>query len=313
MKNKIINNLSELGKLLDLDLVNDPSVINPKNFHLKAPADFAAKITKNNRHDPLLLQILPTADENNDFSGFSPDPLQENSHMPINGLLHKYQGRALLLLTAHCPINCRFCFRRYQRSAIENWPEVLAYLQQNEIEEIILSGGEPLAWNNQKLVWLLQKLGKINSIARIRIHSRMPIVMPQRFDKKLISLLSGLKNMQMVLVVHCNHPQEIDSKTIKLLKTLNAKNIKLLSHTVLLKGINDESKILSNLSRKLFAVGVNPYYLHLLDRVKGSAHFNIPETMAKNLIAEMAQELSGYLVPKLVRDDPFSPAKIVIG
>jgi|GEM_PF-18490 len=320
-----LENIADFVDMIDLLSVHDCDGI----FHhypLKVPRSLVMRMRKCDRNDPLLLQILPrflelvvgesiTVPRSKDVSGepqYTIDPLQENSFSPIRGLLHKYHGRVLLLLTQNCPINCRFCFRRHLRQQVEDWSRVFAYLECDfTITEVILSGGEPLLWPDKKIAKLLQQLSAIGHIKRIRIHSRMPIVVPERVTSNLIDALGAVNTVtghsNLTLVIHCNHPQEIDEDVVQALKKLrrgvNGNGITLLNQSVLLKGINDSADVLVTLSEKLFASGVLPYYLHLLDRVSGSAHFNVDENEAKILLAQMMQRLSGYLVPKLVRDN----------
>lgn len=300
------------------------------SFPFKVPRAFAQRIQPHNSRDPLLLQVLPQSQELIATEGYSIDPLREcEEHSPLPGVLHKYRGRVLLLITADCPINCRFCFRRHpetrQHIPAVAWPRVLEYLESDaSINEVILSGGEPLVWQDEELVRLLQRLAAIRHITRLRIHSRMPLLVPTRITAALSAALHALP-LPLVVVLHCNHAQEIDDEVVCALARLRCassgsggsagagnnsnsdsnivtSNITLLSQTVLLKGINNDAATLAALSEKLFAAGVLPYYLHLLDKVQGAAHFAVGEEEAKNLMMQLRQRLSGYLVPRLMRD-----------
>jgi len=277
----------DLGELIDDDC---------KDFPLLVPESFLFRIKPNDKKDPLLLQILPTKHENKNVSGFNKDPLEERKSSPLPGLIHKYHGRVLLLVTDQCAINCRFCFRRHAREKVSNWQKVFSYIKNdNSIDEVILSGGDPLMLPPKKLKEMLGKLSSINHVKRIRVHSRMPIVMPERVDAKLLRAKKPV-----VLVVHCNHPNEINNEVAKKLKLFRKYNIPVFNQSVLLKNINDSASILVDLSEKLFAVGVVPSYLHTLDKVKGAAHFYVNLEEAKKIYGKMQKRLSGYLVPKLV-------------
>ena len=291
----MITSLKKVSESLNLDLDDiTGKVFN--DFPLQIPKSFLSRIKPNDRKDPLLLQILPTEYENKNVTGFNKDPLQENKYSPISGLIHKHQDRVLLLVTDHCAINCRFCFRRYFREKLSDWEKVFSYIESNIlINEVVLSGGDPLMLTSKKLREILDRLNSIDHIARIRIHSRLPIVMPDRIDSKLLQ-----NKKPIILVVHCNHPNEINKEVAKKLKLLKKKNITIFNQSVLLRNINDSADILISLSEKLFACGVLPYYLHMLDKVKGSAHFYVNLDRAKKIYHIMKARLPGYLVPKLV-------------
>lgn len=284
-----------------------------KNYQLAVPKIFIDRMQPENINDPLLRQILPTRAELENRSNYSADPLEEKNYSPIPGLLHKYYGRALILVTNSCPINCRFCFRRHLRDAIKpDFTAILQYLKKNQsIKEIILSGGDPLILDDAKLSKLIAKLSSISHLKRLRIHSRIPIVLPKRITTKLVHKLSNHK-LQTVLVIHCNHANEIDRNVIEALQKIKKANIAILNQSVLLKGVNDTVESLINLSEKLFANGVQPYYLHMLDKVIGASHFEVSDKKAKALLKALAEKLPGYLVPKLVRDDHNSNSKTIL-
>jgi len=310
--NDIITNINELSQLLilDKDKIQLPSTI--KNFPLQAPYDFIGKIVPKNINDPLLLQILPQKDEEKIFNNYSFDPLQEKKYSPIQGIVHKYPNRILLITTNNCFINCRFCFRRFCKDYIQDWSRVLNYISEHTTTtEVILSGGDPLSLSDNKIQKIISQLADIPHLKSLRIHTRAPIVYPMRIVPKLLDALTSSR-FTPVVVVHCNHPNEIDNKVTNAIKLLKSVGIPLYNQSVLLKGINDNAKILANLSEKLFALGIQPYYLHLLDKVMGTQHFDVDINTAKKLLQQMMLILPGYLVPKLVYDDPNMATKVMI-
>ncbi|MEJ2143134.1 MAG: EF-P beta-lysylation protein EpmB [Gammaproteobacteria bacterium] len=269
--------------------------------------------------DPLLLQVLPIHLEFEEQpDAYSEDPVGDLDAMPIPGLLHKYHGRVLLITTPACAIHCRYCFRRhypYQDAHYrpEFWQDALNYIQSDEtIEEVILSGGDPLSLSNQRLTGLLEQLATINHLKRLRIHSRFPVVLPERVDVELLTLLTS-SHLQTVMVIHCNHAQELDHEVIKGLQRITATGIRILNQAVLLKGINDDVHVLKHLSESLFEAGVLPYYLHQLDKVSGAAHFAVPAEQAIEFERELRQLLPGYLVPRLVIEQAGKPSKLPLG
>ena len=276
-------------------------------FPFRAPHPFIDRMTKGDPRDPLLLQVLPVAEETQDVPGFVQDPLEEKEASPVSGVLHKYSGRALLLVSGVCAIHCRYCFRRHFPYAEHELTgsrldAAVDYLRRDEsISEVILSGGDPLSASDRYLSRLCERLAAIPHLEWLRVHSRVPIVLPRRIDRKLIGWLTGTR-LKPVMVVHCNHPAEIDDAVTKGLAKLRAARVPLFNQAVLLRGVNDSADTLCALSRSLFAAGVTPYYLHLLDPVAGAAHFEVPPEEAKRLVREVADRLPGYLVPKLVRE-----------
>lgn len=314
---QVITDIDELCAILDIERRQLPNHEMLNNFPLRVPRSFVDRMEKNNPNDPLLLQILPRAKELLDVVGFNKNPLQEDKANPARGLLHKYHGRVLLLLSGGCAINCRYCFRRYfpyekNTPGIEGWESVFDYIRRdNSIEEIILSGGDPLIVKDNVLQQLTKKLETVSHINRLRIHTRLPVVIPERITKALITCLRETR-LQAVIVLHCNHPREIDARVIGAIHKLRHDNIVLLNQSVLLRHINDNVSVLSELSKRLFMCGVLPYYLHLLDPVQGSAHFYVSEERAKAVVWQLSQQLPGYLIPKLVREMPGAPAKVVI-
>ncbi len=286
------------------------------HFALRVPRAFADKMQPGDINDPLLQQVLSVQQENLSVKGFVSDPLQEQeNHQP--GLLHKYHGRVLLLLTGSCAVNCRYCFRRhfpYQTSSKEsdNLQANLDYIATHvEISEVILSGGDPLLLSDSKLSKLISQLDAIPHLRHLRIHSRLPIVIPDRLTEQLSRLLNSSR-LTTTLVIHANHANEIDLKTGRLLQQLVQSGTNVLNQSVLLKGINDSVSVLSDLSRQLSHYQILPYYLHLLDPVEGAAHFDCNKTQARQIMQELRAQLPGYLVPRLAMEEPNQPYKTLI-
>jgi len=313
-----IKDASELLTLLELPM--DALALSQQSagqFPLRVPRSYVARMRKGDPDDPLLRQILPLHAEELEFTGYHSDPVGDLDAMPLPGLLHKYHGRVLLITTGACGIHCRYCFRRHfpygdANPAPGTWRTALDYIAADHtITEVILSGGDPLALPDHRLAELADQLGAIPHIKRLRIHSRLPIVLPERIDAALMEWLSA-SPLQKVMVVHANHPNEIGEDAVRALRDLQACNVTVLNQAVLLRGVNDSADILSALSESLFTTGVLPYYLHLLDKVKGAAHFDVSETSAVRLITTLQNRLPGYLVPRLVRETAGTPAKIPV-
>lgn len=287
-----------------------------KLFAVRVPKPFAAKMEKGNRNDPLLLQAMSHQSEFLHVEGFVPDPLEEQ-HSPAPNILHKYHNRLLFMLKNSCAINCRYCFRRHFpyneiKSSKETWRQGLAYIATHqELEEIILSGGDPLMAKDQEIDWILTELEKIPHIKTVRIHSRLPVVIPNRITTELCERLSQSR-LNVVLVTHINHANEIDEIFNHKMSMLKRASVTLLNQSVLLKNINDNAHTLNELSNKLFAYGILPYYLHLLDKVEGASHFYISDKEAIKIYQELQKITSGYLVPKLAREIAFEPNKTLV-
>ena len=277
------------------------------SFPLRVTEGFKNRIINGDVQDPLLRQILPLNEEDQDHPDFSIDPLAEYARQPVPGLLHKYHGRALLVVTGACAIHCRYCFRRhfpYQDSnpASNQWQSALDYLaHDHSISEIILSGGDPLTLSDERLSGLAEALAEIPHIKRLRIHTRIPIVLPERIVDSLVDWLTGTR-LKPVVVVHVNHANELDHSVIPAIEKLKNAHIPLLNQSVLLKGVNDSVPALTTLSERLFDLGILPYYLHMLDPVKGTAHFAVDDVQAQAIMQGLQDTLPGYLVPKLVRE-----------
>ncbi len=278
-----------------------------RQFPLRVPRGFVARMQRGNPHDPLLLQVLPLGMELEETLGFSADPVGDMASKVAAGILHKYEGRVLLIATGACGIHCRYCFRRHfpygeETASQQHWQNTVdAIRADTSIREIILSGGDPLTLNDRRLRQLTDALQAIPHVTRLRIHSRQPVVLPERVDAGLLDWLRSIP-LQTVMVLHVNHAQEIDESVINVCRLLREAGVTLLNQAVLLKGINDSVTALSALSESLFVAGVLPYYLHLLDRVQGAAHFEVSEQQAVKLMRELLTMLPGYLVPRLVRE-----------
>jgi EF-P beta-lysylation protein EpmB len=289
------------------------------DFPLRIPHSYIARMRHGDPRDPLLRQVLATSAERLSVPGFVADPLEEQAAREVPGLLHKYQGRALLVTTGACAVHCRYCFRRHydygadlDDAAGARWaPAIERVAQDKSLDELILSGGDPLSLGNARLAQLLQRLREIPHLRRIRIHTRTPVVLPARVDAGLLNALSPLSS-RLTIVVHANHPAELDASTAAALRQLKEHCTALLNQSVLLAGINDDVATLSELSMRLFETGVLPYYLHQLDPVAGAAHFEVSDTRALALHAALAAALPGYLLPRLVRELPGASGKTAL-
>jgi L-lysine 2,3-aminomutase len=301
------------------ELQLDPSLLPAaqlaiQQFPLLLPRDYLARMRVGDPNDPLLRQVLPVGEELQLVPGFSADPLAETACGPVAGMLHKYHGRVLLVTTGACAVHCRYCFRRH--FAYDElprgkawWAEAVAYIAaDSSISEVLLSGGDPLTLPDSQLAALAKELEQIPHLQRLRLHTRLPIVLPNRVDRSLITWLTGSR-LQPVVVVHANHPAEISPNVVAACRRLRDAGVTVLNQSVLLAGINDNSQTLTQLSQRLFAAGVLPYYLHVLDHVAGAAHFLIDDVRACKIHAEMAAQLPGYLVPRLVREEPGQAGK----
>jgi EF-P beta-lysylation protein EpmB len=284
------------------------------DFPLRVPESYVARIRPGDPADPLLRQVLPTAPEGKLATGYALDPVGDRAALVAPGLLRKYRGRALLIVTGACPVHCRYCFRRHfpyagtgaSRGA---WDGALAALAADpSVDEVILSGGDPLSLADDRLATLVDRIAALPHVRRLRVHTRMPVVLPARVDDALLGWIAASR-LRPVVVLHANHPHELDGEVAAAAARLAGAGATLLNQSVLLRGVNDEAATLAALSERLFDLGVLPYYLHQLDRVAGAAHFEVTDTRARELLTELRGRLPGYLVPRLVREEPGAPGK----
>ncbi len=302
----------------------DPALAAPARaasagFGLRVTRSYLARMRRGDANDPLLRQVLPLADELRESPGYDADPLQEHEATRAPGLLQKYAGRALLITTQACAIHCRYCFRRefpysaQQEAAEQGATRFRAALDtiagDDSIEEVILSGGDPLSLSDARLAKITDAIAGIPHVQRIRVHTRQPIVLPSRVDGGLLAWIRGIRRPT-VFVLHTNHAHELDDEVRAACAKLRSAGVALLNQSVLLRGVNDDVDTLANLSRVLVDAGVLPYYLHLPDRVRGTAHFDVAEAEARRLVEALSTRLSGYLVPRLVREVPGAPYKV---
>ena len=310
-----ISSPAELLQQLELGHLLDNYVDNKPDFRLRVPQAYLSKIKKGDAKDPLLLQILPTIAEK-ELTG-AIDPVGDLEAMPSSGLLHKYHGRALIISTAACAIHCRYCFRRHfpysdAQALSSQWPATLDYLKQHdEIQEVILSGGDPLVLDDEKLKSLCDDLEKIPHLKWLRIHTRLPVVLPSRINPSLLEWLQNSR-FSITMVIHANHANELGNDEQIALRALQSANITLLNQSVLLKNINNQTDTLIDLSHRLHECGVIPYYLHLLDQVRGGLHFDVNSVKALQIIDNMRIKLPGYLIPRLVTEEKGQSSKTAI-
>ncbi|MFT6152795.1 MAG: EF-P beta-lysylation protein EpmB [Bermanella sp.] len=314
-----ITSPEELLKVLNIP----PNYLNgaqsgAKEFAIRVPMAFINRMEKGNINDPLLRQVLPLAEETQlPPDGFVLDPLEENISNATPGIIHKYKGRVLLITNGTCAVNCRYCFRRHfpyedNRLNTDEWTQALDYIRvRPDINEVILSGGDPLTNNDQRLFSLISAIENIPHITRLRIHTRLPIVIPDRITHALVKRLSG-SSLAIVMVVHVNHANELGEDVANALHLVHKAGIHLLNQSVLLKGVNDSVDSLIALSERLFTCHILPYYLHLLDPVIGAHHFDISKEKALSLVADILTELPGFLVPKLVQEIPGKASKTAV-
>jgi EF-P beta-lysylation protein EpmB len=308
---------SSPGQLLE-DLGLAPDAVGlaaeaARHFSFRVPRPFASRMVAGDPDDPLLRQVLPRGEELVEAPDFVTDPVGDRSAQRSPALLHKYSGRGLLMLTGGCAINCRYCFRREFPYAdavgsvrLEAAVEVLR--EDTSLTEVILSGGDPLLWEDSRLASLIDGLEAIPHLSRLRIHTRLPVVLPQRVTPALCDRLAGSR-LSCAVVLHANHPRELDGEVAAACADLRRSGITLLNQAVLLRGVNDDCAVLAMLSERLFALGVLPYYLHLLDRVRGASHFEVSEERALELYRALHARLPGYLLPRLAREEPGAPGK----
>lgn len=290
-----------------LGLVGQVRLSMSQPFKTLVPQALVSRMCYGDPNDPILRQVLPLLAEENIQSDYSDDPLAEATFTPTKGLLHKYHNRVLLVANGACAVHCRYCFRRsfdysQHRHNQASWQSVFDYIRDhNEIDEVILSGGDPLMHGDDYIAYLLAQIADIAHVQRVRIHTRIPVVLPERMTTELIYLLADYAK-PIIMVVHINHPNEIDDEVASVLQALKAIGVTLLNQSTLLKGVNDDVGVLKQLSLKLFENGVMPYYLHVLDKVQGASHYEISDDQARSLHQQLKNTTSGYLVPKLTRE-----------
>lgn len=320
----LIRDPAELCELLELDLgeFRDRHMremeLARQSFELKVPRSYVQRMNSRDLEDPLLLQVLPQGRELLNPPGYQTDPLNEAEAGRAPGIIQKYHGRVLLMVTGVCAIHCRYCFRRHfpyqdHRQSRGEWQQALDAIAGDEsISEVIFSGGDPLAAPDRQLAWFAGQISQIPHVRTLRIHTRLPIVIPDRIDTACLKWL-GQERLRVVMVLHANHPNELDSAVGTASSRLRDNGVVLLNQSVLLKGINDKVETLIDLSEKLFSHGILPYYLHLLDKVAGAGHFDLPRAEALALHSELRDRLPGYLVPRLAQEVPGAGAKQVLG
>ena len=312
------DSITDPRELLDVLGLSDHSATllpaSDTGFAMRVPRGFVARMQFGDPADPLLLQVLPRAAELIDRSGYAADPVGDGRAKVADGVIHKYEGRALLIATGACAINCRYCFRRHfpysdETASASSWHAALAFLRsESSITEVILSGGDPLSLSTSKLAQFTDALTALPQIRRLRIHSRLPIVLPERIDEELLTWLARTP-LQKTFVVHANHGNEIDDSVRAACVRLRSADVTVLNQSVLLRGINDSVVALAHLSEALIDIGVVPYYLHQLDHVRGAAHFEVEDDIARHLVEQLRSRLPGYLVPRLVREVAGEPSK----
>ncbi|MBO1927169.1 EF-P beta-lysylation protein EpmB [Thiomicrorhabdus sp. 6S2-11] len=308
-----VRSSAALLQQLKLDQTLNDKLIDSE-FPYKAPKHFISQIQLADSKDPLLKQILPVEEELRQTEGFSQDPVGDFKKNPQPSLLHKYHGRVLLIASPKCDIHCRYCFRRHfpyeEHTNQRHWQEALNTIaEDNSLHEVILSGGDPMSLSEAAVLKLSQQIEAIAHITTLRIHSRTPVVAPDKAIQNKWLDWAQQSRLNIVIVVHCNHANELSEQTKELFAKYRQAGITLLNQSVLLKGINDSVETLKNLSHKLFAQGILPYYLHQLDKVQGASHFEVSDQQALALHEKLRTKLPGYLVPKLVREISGEPYK----
>nr|WP_244959800.1 EF-P beta-lysylation protein EpmB [Marinomonas primoryensis] len=312
-----LTSLPELVKHLGLsEKLSQQGIEAHQSFKLLVPRPYLSRIEYGNPNDPLLLQILPSAAEMQKVIGYTKDPLEEADHNPQKAIVHKYKRRLLVITTGTCAVNCRYCFRRHfpygdNQLAQAEWQSVIEYLEKHpEVNEVILSGGDPLMMKDALLADKIRLLEALPQIKRLRIHSRLPVVIPARVCDDMLTWINKSR-LDIIMVWHINHANEMDNELAQAAFKLKQAGVTLLNQGVLLKGINDTVDAQVNLSEAVFDAGILPYYMFTLDPVEGAAHFDISIEDAQRLMGKVAAELPGYLVPRLAKEIPGKPAKSV--
>lgn len=308
---KNFTRVEALADYLELTALQRSQLLVKPDFILNVPLRLAQKMAKGTLDDPLVKQFLPTRQEQASHPLFVLDPVKDETFRREPKLLHKYQGRALLLCTSACAMHCRYCFRQnfsYDREDKTFLAELKAIREDDSIHEVILSGGDPLSLSDELLESLFLQLEEMDHVKRIRFHTRFPIGIPERIDESFLRLISA-SSKQFFFVIHCNHPRELDEDIFEHLRALQQLSCVLLNQAVLLKGINDTVSVQEELCELLVNRGIMPYYLHQLDRVQGTAHFEVEEAQGIQLIQDLTKRLSGYAIPRYVREIAGQPNK----
>lgn len=299
--------VDKLCEYLDVDVKDAFSAEAASSFPLFAPRPYVSRIRRGDSSDPLLQQILPHVNEMVEIDGYGVDPLNEANVSTQPGLLQKYTGRVLLVTTGACAIHCRYCFRRHFPYDVvphspDAWePAIDAIRQDPSIEEVILSGGDPLTLVDKSIEWLVRQIEPIDHVARIRFHTRLPIMIPDRVTNDFVELLASTR-LQPLVVLHANHAAEIDGDVVSACQRLRRVGVPLLNQSVLLRGVNDSAELMENLCRRLINIGVIPYYMHQLDQVAGAAHFHVSKQTGLEIIDKLQSRLPGYAVPRYVEE-----------
>ncbi len=314
----VVTDPAELVRLLDLPTDSLPAIRQAARlFGLRIPRSYVQRMPRGNPDNPLLRQYLPTHYELQIQDGYTSDPVGDMQALRSPGLLQKYHGRALLVMTGACAVHCRYCFRRHfpygdNAPLHADWERALDHIRQDDsISEIILSGGDPLSLSDRRIESVISQLDAIPHIQRLRIHTRLPVIIPQRITPDLVRIVSGMR-LKLIVVLHVNHADEIDVPLGNAVNKLHMAGGTLLNQSVLLRGINDESTVLAQLSEQLFHIGVMPYYLHVLDKVQGASHFDLPMSRIKIIMNELRVLLPGYLVPRVVREESGAKSKLAL-
>jgi lysine 2,3-aminomutase len=306
-----LQNFTCWKKLAEFLQIDTASILKNPRFPLNLPRRLAEKIQKKCLDDPILRQFLPSIQETDTMAGYMADPVGDKLARKAGKLLHKYQGRALLLVSSSCAMHCRFCFRQnfsYEREVKGFEKELALIKEESSLTEIILSGGDPLSLSNAQLTGLIEELSSIPHIKRLRFHTRFPIGIPERIDEEFLKTLKSTR-LQVYFLVHVNHPKELDADIVEALKNIGRLGIPLMTQTVLLRGVNDSVATLKELFETLVDSGITPYSLNLLDRVRGAHHFEVTEEEGKRLLAEVAKTVSGYAMPRFVKEEAGKPSK----
>lgn len=304
----------KLADYLELSEKQREQIYVHPNFSLNLPLRLARKIKKGTFEDPILRQFLPTTEEKKPVSGYTSDPVGDLSARKSSRLLHKYQGRALLLFSSACAMHCRYCFRQnfdYAIQKLDFEKEIKIIAEDPSIKELILSGGDPLSMPNRAFSELFEQLKLIPHLKHIRFHTRFPIGIPERLDSEFINILTQ-KRFKIWFIIHCNHASELDSDVLNALKNVQEAGAVILNQAVLLRGVNDSVETLYELASKLFDNGILFYYLHQLDKVKGAAHFEVPINEGMQLMTELAKQLPGYALPRYVQEVAGAPGKVIL-